>query len=238
MPQRDPMQHGFGIFERGSTVVGGLEEFGRDPQNSLVLQAARRIAQEESLSSSAIMQELNAAEIIDRSREYAKGERNNILKAHEAERKALLQEHETEPAEQIQRHAKALDVEQGKQRERDKRHQRELEEVEWRTAAKVHFDILERLRDRNTNRIMWGIQITLFAAFVSSFFLDLLNIMREHALVGLVLKVVLGLVAGPHFLDLIGIKLVSRRFDRLRMWIARRQERRLAQRLTAQSPPT
>src|SRR5712691_9093963 len=60
----------FRYFREGiEHVVGDLEEFGRDPQNSLVLQAARRIAQEESLSNSAIMQALNAAEIIDRSRE-------------------------------------------------------------------------------------------------------------------------------------------------------------------------
>jgi hypothetical protein len=104
----------FRYFREGiEQVVGDLEEFGRDPQNSLVLQAARRIAQEESLSTSAIMQELNAAEIIDRSREYAAAERSRILESHEAEQRALLQQHETERAEQIERHAKELDEAQG-----------------------------------------------------------------------------------------------------------------------------
>jgi hypothetical protein len=55
--------------------------------------------------------------------------------------------------------------------------------------------------------------------------------MREYPWIGRALKLALGFVAGIHFLDLIGIKFVSRRFDRLRMWIARKEERRLAKRL-------
>jgi hypothetical protein len=233
----------FRYFREGlEHVVGDLEDFGRDPQNSLVLQAARRIAQEESLSNSAIMQELNAAEIIDRSREDAAKERSRISESHEAQQRAISEQHETERAEQTLRHTKELKEAQENaaaleqrhkmaQAEQTQRHRRELKEAEEKAAARIRLDITGKLRDTNARRIVWAIQLVLFAVFVSLFFLDAVDIMREHPWVVLALKLTLGLVAGIHFLDLIGIKFVSRRFDRLRMWIARKEERRLAKKL-------
>ena len=87
----------FRCFREGiEQVVGDLEEFARQPTNGLVLQAARRIAQEESLGDSAIMQELNVADILDRSREDAARELRVITERHEVEKKALLESHEKE----------------------------------------------------------------------------------------------------------------------------------------------
>jgi hypothetical protein len=152
----------FRHFREGmEQVVGDLEQFGRE--NSLVLQAARRIAQEESLSNSVIMQELNAAEIIDRSREYAAEERNKILESHEADQNVLLQRHEAERAEQTKRHVKELTEAQEnrtaleeryvkEQTEQTQRHQRELTEVEKRAAAEARLNMLEKLRDENTKK--------------------------------------------------------------------------------------
>ena len=180
----------FRYFREGmEQVVGDLEQFGRE--NSLVLQAARRIAQEESLSNSAIMQELNAAEIIDRSREYASEEHRRILESHEAERRALLKRYESERAEQTQRHAEELNEAQEtaaalEQRylkehaEQTQRHQRALAEAEKRAAARTQLDILEKLRDTNTRRIVWAIQLVLLVAFASSFFLDSVDVMHDH----------------------------------------------------------
>jgi hypothetical protein len=185
-----PDSEWFRYFREGmEQVVGDLEQFGRE--NSLVLQAARRIAQEESLSHSAIMQELNAAEILDRSREYAAEERNKILERHEADQNALSKRYEAERAEQTQRHVKELKEAQEnraaledrytkEQTERTQRHQRELAEVEKRAAAKAHLDILEKLRDRNTKIIMWTIQLILLSVFACSFFSDSIDIMSEH----------------------------------------------------------
>jgi hypothetical protein len=166
------------------------------------------------------------------------------LESHEAEQRALLERHEAERAEQTQRHAEELNEAQEsgtalEQRyikehmEQTQRHQRELAEVEKKVASRTHLDIVQKLRDTNTKRIMWTIQLILLAAFASLFFLDSMDLMRDHPWLGRTLKLVLGSVAGIHFLDLIGVKFVSRRFDRLRMWIARKQERRLAQKLKA-----
>jgi hypothetical protein len=113
-------------------VVGDLEHFGRDPQNSLILQAARRIAQEESLSNSALMQELNAAEIIDRSREYAANEQRRISDQHHAEQKTLIEQHEKERAEETERHKE------------------QIKDAEERASARIR----SQLCDTNAKRIV------------------------------------------------------------------------------------
>lgn len=60
----------FGYFREGmERVVGSVEEFAKDGSNALALQAARRIAGEESFGHSMIVRELNMAEILARAQE-------------------------------------------------------------------------------------------------------------------------------------------------------------------------
>jgi hypothetical protein len=49
--------------------TGSVEEYAKEPKNALILQAARRIAQEESFGNSAIVRELNMAEILRKAEE-------------------------------------------------------------------------------------------------------------------------------------------------------------------------
>lgn len=62
-----PDQEWFRHFRAGvEEVKGNIEEYGKDPSNALTIQAARRIAQEESFGESAIVRELNMVEILSR----------------------------------------------------------------------------------------------------------------------------------------------------------------------------
>ncbi len=65
-----PNQEWFRYFREGIEKVGNnLDEYVKEPKNAIILQAARRIAQEESFGSSAIMRELNMVEILNRAEE-------------------------------------------------------------------------------------------------------------------------------------------------------------------------
>jgi hypothetical protein len=62
----------FGFFREGmERVVGPLDAFAKGLSNSLALQAARRIAQDESFGSSSLVRELNMVEILDRAKQKA-----------------------------------------------------------------------------------------------------------------------------------------------------------------------
>lgn len=78
-----PDHEWFRFFREGvERRTGNLEEFVREPRNALILQAARRIAQEESFGSSAIVRELNMVEILRQAEEA-----NEVMKK-EADAKA------------------------------------------------------------------------------------------------------------------------------------------------------
>jgi len=81
----------FGYFREGMQKhVGSLRSLRETQKNSLALQAARRIAQEESFGSASLVRELNLAEILSR----AKVEADKLIAereiAVEAERRRAL----------------------------------------------------------------------------------------------------------------------------------------------------
>lgn len=87
-----PDQEWFRHFRAGvEEVKGNIEEYGKDPSNVLTLQAARRIAQEQSFGESAIVRELNMVEILSR----AEQENERALREKEsqaaADREAAVQ---------------------------------------------------------------------------------------------------------------------------------------------------
>ena len=83
----------FGFFREGIVkIVGSLEEYSADPKNSLALQSARRIAQEESFGSAALVRQLNLAEILNR----AKAESDKLLRDQSNAIEAAKREAEVE----------------------------------------------------------------------------------------------------------------------------------------------
>lgn len=97
----------FKYFREGiEKASGGFEELANSNGSGLTLQAARRIAQEESLGSAAIVRQLNMAEIISR----AEAEKQKILSGHEATVDAMRMA-AVEEAEAIRR-ASSSDMEQ------------------------------------------------------------------------------------------------------------------------------
>lgn len=65
-----PDQDWFKSFrEQVEKTTGVVEEYAKAPKNALILQATRRIAQDESFGNSAIVRELNMAEILKRAEE-------------------------------------------------------------------------------------------------------------------------------------------------------------------------
>src|SRR5262249_13322954 len=80
-----PQQAWFQTFREAiEKVVGNLETYAQDANNSLILRAARRIAKDESFGSAAIMKTLPIAEIIQRSDQDAQ---RRIEHIREEERK-------------------------------------------------------------------------------------------------------------------------------------------------------
>jgi hypothetical protein len=91
-----PDEQWFKSFKEGmEKIVGDLQEFAQNPGNNFVLQAARRIAQEESFGNSAVMRGLNAVELLDRSREYARSQEEKFV----AQQKADIERIQTETQE-------------------------------------------------------------------------------------------------------------------------------------------
>lgn len=82
----------FKNFREGiQKVVGDFETFANDGSNAFLLKAARRIAQEESFSNSNIMRELNAVEILDRSRKLLEEQQEADAARHSTEMKAAIE---------------------------------------------------------------------------------------------------------------------------------------------------
>lgn len=215
--------------------MGDFEAFGRDPDNSLVLQAARRIAQERSFSNAAIMRELNAAEIIDLSRQEAERQQQQLAaqfaaqhqeqtEAAEAERRRVSAQHDAEIARLAEEHEAHL-----ADRERESR---EVTESSARTGLHARIESWSQAYAKN---MVIAVQIGLFIAFAIALFSDIFELIHEHPIVGFLLKVILGVIATIHFLDLIGVKIVSRRFDALRNVIRRRHARKLLRRLGSEN---
>lgn len=86
-----PDQEWFRYFREGiEKVTGNIDEYGMDQKNALTLQAARRIAQEESFGESLIVRELNMVEILSRA---------------EIEHKRILDEKDAQAATERERDA-------------------------------------------------------------------------------------------------------------------------------------
>ena len=131
----------FRYFREGieKVVADSIDDYSKQGTNAITVQAARRIAQEESFGSSAIVRQLNMAEILSR----AEHEQQRIVD----EQAALLEEERRRSAEQITQERKKTNAElailtesAAKQRERD----RELADAQRSDAVKAAVEEAKR----------------------------------------------------------------------------------------------
>lgn len=88
-----PDHEWFAHFRAGiEKITGDMDEYGNDSENMLTLQAARRIAKEESFGETAVFREMNMAEILSRAEE----EKKTFLKEAEIREDAIREDNENE----------------------------------------------------------------------------------------------------------------------------------------------
>jgi hypothetical protein len=212
-----PDQQWFRFFREGiEKTSANIEDFAKNPRNALTLQAARRIAQEESFGESSVVRELNMAEILSR-----------------AETEINLRNNEQEAMVAAQLEA-AADSRDQLAREKDEEivrlnqiaHAERLEAVSVArsdAAREAASEIQRRTMDsarRKADNIVRVFQIGLIIVFA------LLTILAIYFQItdskSVVLWFVAAFLAVPGvlgFADLVGVKWVHRWFDRLRGWL-------------------
>lgn len=202
----------FGYFREGiEEVVGSIDEYTRDTTNSIALQAARRIAQEESFGSAALVRELNMAEILSRAKEHAdevqlaaKRRDEEIQLAHKQEAASALQL-VSAAAEEALAQARAEAVDSVKEAARAARDALAAEMAEENRRRAYRF----------SGVTVNGLKVASAVVFVLITVLD--HFYKEHDAFWLsVLQWLLAFVAVMAFLDLMGIPIVKRAFEKAR----------------------
>jgi hypothetical protein len=207
----------FGYFREGmERVVGPIDAYTRDAANSLALQAARRIAQEESFGSASLVRELNMAEILSRAKEQT-DEMLAESKRKEEEAQQTLRREAALAMEQVSNAAQSA-IDQAKT---EAKSAIELAAAEARTAL---ANEIVRANQRKAYRLAnWTIiGLKLLSAVVFAVITALDFIFKEQAATWLrVVQLILALIAFVSFLDLMGVPLVKRAFEKLESWLAK-----------------
>lgn len=227
-----PNKDWFLSFRKGmEELVGDLGAFVESADNSLVLQAARRIAQEESFGSAAIVRELSLAEILDESRKLMEAQRQK----EEDERKRAEEEGRRRAEEDRLR----IEEERAKSQEDHKRQSEDLStryrteidalqathieeiattrvmtEISAREMTRAETQlVIKQSCDRIAKRFVQILQFVVALVLAILVIFDSFKLFEEWPLVGVVIRIILGLVAFFHFLGLVGWEFVGRRFD-------------------------
>lgn len=193
----------FGYFREGiEKVVGSLDEYTKDTKNSLTLQAARRIAQNESFGNSSIVRELSMVEILQRAREESDREKANIENANRSEidRLERLRLADAEHSEQLR--------------------QQSIVEASEKARRKV-LEEVSIARDKRADRVSHLLVSMLKTLIVLCFVIFTYQIWAFQGVseIPVYIWIITGLVAVLSvlgFMDLIGIRFVSVIFDRVR----------------------
>ena len=208
----------FATFRAGiEKVVGNSEQFSREPGNAFVLQAARRMAQEQSLANPHIMRQLNVAEILDDAR--------RLIVEQDAARAAEQSERERRESEERSRQEAA--VAEAHANELARRESAVRQQAESAAKERLNQRILER-SELHADSAVRGLQGLVTASFLVIFLMDALKRFSDESVASIILKVALGAIAALGFLDLVGFGLVRDQFDRIRQWIARKEYNRLS----------
>jgi hypothetical protein len=232
----------FKHFREGvEKIKGSLDEFGGGNGDALTLQAARRIAQEESFGSSALVRELNMAEILSRAadeqeqalaRQEAKTleileatSRATDLRVNEAEARRLrdLEDAESRRLAELQqmemrRRQEAADL----AAERDQA----VLLASQAAAAQREAEIRGSLRanaERQAGRLILAVKLAAALAFAIVTGLAIyLQLKSETSPALWASSVILGVISVFSFMDLLKVRFVEPVFDALRSWLTER----------------
>jgi hypothetical protein len=209
----------FKYFREGmEKATGSIEAYGRDGVGTLTLQAARRIAQEESLGSATLVRELNMAEILSR----ATAEREADVKRQEAEVAAIQAVAASEKAALIKgaaahQEAALLEV----------RHQHEAAIEEERARVKAATEELFRqTRIDSSNRwahrvVVWLRGVLLAAFLIMTSWSITLRVLGESTAVLWTLTAILGVVQIVTFANFLKVPLVANWIQNFESWISK-----------------
>ena len=194
----------FKYFREGmSKVVDGGDEALSTDGNILTLQAARRIAQEESFGSSALVRELNMAEILSR----AAAETERISAERSAETARIQDAAERDRYAANARYQEELEV-------LSREHTKAIAEAEdsARTQTLNQMKLESRLTiSRRVRRMVYAAKWLLVVSFLIVTAISIFLQLQQSASVALwTVSVVLGLVSVLAFMDLLRIGIASR----------------------------
>jgi hypothetical protein len=208
----------FGFFREGmEQVTGSIDEYTKQGKNALTVQAARRIAQDESFGNSSIVRQLNMVEILSRA-EQVQQEREAEIEAKAEEERRLAAEHLVAALEQSEKaladnarmaiiekqDAVKLATEQARQELMT-----QLREDRNRTAYRRAELILTALR--------LLVLVALAVALVWTVIAQVLG-NTSAAMIGLTCLLAVVNVAG--FADLLKFHFMQTSIDRLTSWVA------------------
>jgi hypothetical protein len=201
----------FRFFREGmEKLVGPLDAYANEASNSLALQAARRIAQEESFGSSSLVRELNMVEILSRAKEQA----DELIAEKERAASAAQDATKEEAQHAVQRVYDAAQTELN--------NAMIAKDTAVQEAARAARETLAREIEESNRRkahkwaqtgVLWikaGSALAFLLIFVSDIALKESSSLLFHAL-----EIVLGTIAVASFLDLIGIPIGKRAFEKL-----------------------
>jgi len=205
----------FGYFREGmERVVGSIDDYTRETANLLALQAARRIAQEESFGSAALVRELNMAEILSRAKEQT-DEMLAESKRKEEEAQQNLKREAKLAMEQVS-NAAQFAVEQART---------EAKSAVEVAAAEARVALANEMAEANRRKAyrlasLAIIVLKVLSAVVFAVITMLDFIFKEHAATWVrLVQLFMALVVFVSFLDLIGIPIVRRMFENLEAWL-------------------
>jgi hypothetical protein len=201
----------FRFFREGmEKLVGPLDTFANEATNSIALQAARRIAQDESFGSSSLVRELNMAEILSRAKEKA----DELIAEKELAANAARQAAKEEADHALNR---VYDAAQTELNKAIIANQVAVQEAADAARQKITLEIAESNR-RRAHR--WARMCALWLkavsalAFIAAVLSDL-ALKESQSLFFHALEFILGIIAFFSFLDFIGIPVGKRAFEKI-----------------------
>jgi len=118
--------------------------------------------------------------------------------------------------------------------EERERHEQELiaqrDEIRFKEKAQNKAAFIEKIKTRSdkiAKIVVVVAQAVLAVLFFASFMFDSIGIFEKVIYLSILTKILLGLVGGASLLDLMGNKLVSKQFDKVRAWLSFRLQQRL-----------
>lgn len=211
----------FKHFREGfEKVAGSIEELGKEVGSAITLQAARRIAQEESFGNPALVRELNMAEILSRAEQEKERElaRRDELLVHERERSrlerdALVRGSQIATAEAEKRAAEDL--------RKATAEARQAGEASAANAARERQMVRARRRaDSFLSYVRLGLVILFVALTVVTIVLQMRS---ETPQILWAVLICIGSINVISFMDLLRVKFVKDWHESAREWLTRVQ---------------